>query len=203
MELDFSLDYNLWDNPVAVVLDGNSVPTALPAQPTDAERAPSNAEYVGTDLTFILPGVLLLADPVPGSIIVWDSVPYTVQTAEYDHIDRNWRCFSLNLRLVYGLSDQITIERAPIALDSLNSPVRNYVPVYSAIPAAVQLDDVEDVSDRGVKGKRSNYTITVDQQLILQADDRIHWGSLYLQYLDYIDSERLDELPKIKARHNP
>lgn len=179
--------------------------------PSWKERAASNAAYVGADLNWSIPSNRLNnlmsgsgERPKPGDYLTDSSdVVWTVIGADSEVLGTTWLLHTLNLAIVYDLRDIISIQRATVTYDATGGPVRTWPPdggstPYSSIAANVQKITDEMKEERGLIGFQGAYVVTVDRQVTLTRDDRIVFGSVYLDWTGTIrNPSRVDELPQI------
>ncbi len=217
MQFDFSADYLLYDNAEAITYQSvaaasrTSYPIATAVRLTKSakERAPSNAAYVGADLQWLVSGTLLPVPPKPGDQIQDAAgVLWTVQTADYEVLDKQYLLDCLNLAIVYQLQDTITIERPTISYDGSGVRVKTWPPTggstpYQNLAARVQPLDASLVDERGLRGLAVTHACIVSQQVSVTNEDRINLGGVYYEIRGYHNPARVDELPVIDAELVP
>lgn len=159
--LDYSLDYLLWDFPEAATLtsvrDGQdltaAVTHALRGQPSIKERAPTGGVYTGTDLLWLLPGVLLGGlTPKPGDTVTDAAgVIWTILQPEYDQLDQMWQCYAVALAIAHDLRDRVTLWKPATEQDAAGSRSSDHVQVGPERSARVQLVSEAPAEGRGKK----------------------------------------------------
>lgn len=184
LTMDFSADYELWDFTEAVTLRRRSktavadrpVATALRAQPSQRERAPSNGIYAGTDLAWHLPGPLLSSahPPRPGDqVLDAAEIVWTILSLDFDQADQVWRLYTLDLTLFHGLRDSGTFYGPDPSADNKDS-AGSYVPapiaVHSEVVCRLQELDTQPVEERGRRGELKRFVLYLAEDLDLQAD---------------------------------
>jgi head-tail adaptor len=228
MQLDLSQDYLSWDNTEAVQYASvrntdtmyDVIPMVRRRMLSAKELAASGGAYIGGDSAFLIPTPLLAAllaqerQPKPGDqILDAGGQTWTVLGAQGQKQDRTayqtWKCVCRNLAIVYDLQDLIDIQRATITYDAGGGKVKTWPSdgggstPYPSLPARVQLLTDEVVEERGMRGFRGTHAVIVSKQLSVTYEDRIKWGSVYLDIVGYHNPERIDELPVIDAMLPP
>lgn len=228
IELDHSRDYLAWDNTEAVRLTSRRkssaggdmtdlVPVARRRALTRRELAASRGVYVATDLVWEIPSdqiqALLLdrRQPKPGDLVEPEdgtAEQYTALEVKGQCRDaagyQTWVLTSRNLALHHDLRDLVDIQRPATSYDRSGTRLKLWPPEggstpYRSLPARVQLLTEELADERGIHGFKGTHAVIVGRPVDLTAEDRIKWGSTYLEILGLHNPERIDELPVIDA----
>ena len=219
--LDLSQDYLVWDNPEAITVevrtldcafgtsegDTFAVPTAKRRALTWKELAASGGAYTGQDTVWQIPQAVLPAGrplKVGDQVIDADSTRYTALDVSLGKWKQTWRLTTRNLAIAYGLRDTIDIQRAEVGYDQAGATVRTFPPaggrtIYAGLVARVQLVSREETDERGLRGLKALYQITIARAVSLVDEDRILWNGKYLDIKKYTQADRIDVLPVIDA----
>ncbi len=226
LEMDYSADFADWDlaEPVAVAsvgtaLDGapaaQSFVTALRAQPSVKERAPTGGVYAGSDLTWLLPAPLLLGlVPKPGDTITEQqpadrTVPgpapeltWTILTLGFDQLDRLWSCYAVNLVLAYQLRSAATFFRPVTNQDAAGSRKPSFFRLPADIPCRFQLTSEDVTQERGKRLWVGMYDVYLASEVtgitsewqVRDPDDHVY------EVLGTRNRQRIDELSLVQCR---
>lgn len=178
------------------------------------EQVASGGVYTGADLVWLLPAAVIPAGliPKPADVIVDDEgTRWTALSVERNKNRQTWRLTTRNLALAHQLDHTIDIQRADLGTDAAgglvrfwpdSSPSGGSTP-YAGISARVQLKTKEEVDQRGMRGFKETYEVTVDRQVKLTTNDRIKWtlagDMVYLDISGLHNPELIDQLPVIDA----
>lgn len=238
MQLDQSQDFRVWDNTETLTY----VSTQQAGDQVDAvrhvrrhlvgvkEAAASAGAYTAGDVLFYVPRVALrleLGEPKPGDVLLDDEqVRWTVLGVDKRKRDRRapqtYKLQARDLRLAFQLEDLVTIETPARSLDATGARVVAWVPKYELLPAKVQQLAEAESEERGLRGSKVTYSVTVDRQIkVTLGEDRIVWRKgllasagatavpddsdppVHLDITGYRNPERLDELPVMDAEVRP
>lgn len=195
------------------------VPAAKRRNLTSREMAASGGAYTADDLVWLLPDVLFPANlpSAPGDTIIElaDDSPDAQPGTRWTVLEAGWgknrqtrRLTCRDLVLSFQLRDLITIERPLLTQNASGAYLKQFpsdpgnpggVNLYTRLPARVQLISKDMALERGTKGLEGKYEIIVGHELDVTAEDRIVWGSTYLDIVGYTHAQRIDELPRVIA----
>ncbi len=208
MQVNQTADYLIWDNTEAGThvskRSGGDVETAIAiskSRPLNfKELAASNGVYTAKDRAWIIP-TALLSDAKPGD--KWrdgNNVTWTVLEAPKYCNDTRLKLICRDLVLANDLRDAIDIQRAAVTYDAAAGKVRTWPPSagstpYSGIPAKVQKITDELVMTLGIHGFKGNFAVIVGQDVTLSGNDRVKFGSTFLDIVGQHNPTRIDELP--------
>lgn len=172
-----------------------------------------NPVYVGAGLNWHLPAAVLPPGivPKPGDVLVdQDGVRWTVQETDKNKLGQTWKLVCLNLILAHDLRDSVDVQRPGIGTDAGGAPVRAWPPdgpgsstPYAAVPARVNLVREEPVDERGIRGMVRRYDVIVGVQMSVTLEDRILWGTQFLDVVGYRQAQRVDELSVLECVLKP
>ena len=96
-------------------------------------------------------------------------------------LQNRWMCAARNLRVVYGLEDTITIERATYVKGDAGAMEEKYSVWKTGVRARVQEDVVDMVVEAGAKRATKEITILMEDDYAITQRDRIkdRRGNLY------------------------
>lgn len=224
LTLDFSQDYLQWVNTESVTLQNPPFPggpkvtidVARRRALTYKELTASQGAYTSQDLALLVPTTLLPDGfrPKPGCKWIADGsdTEYTALEANPQKRDssdyQTWKLVSRNLALAYELADLIDIERPTLTYDTAGALVKEWPPKKGEVPyksllAKVQLQQEAMTDERLIRGFTGTHLVIVSKEIVIGPDDRIKWGSLYLEIVGYHNAQRIDELPVIDAELRP
>jgi len=204
----------------ARVKNPNTIDTGFQAKRRSihsAEKSPSGGAYMGYEVNWWVP----LSQFAPGSfspkaadvIVDADGNRWTVLRTLFNAPSQNWQLSCVNLVLALDLRDTINIERATITYDAAGSALKLFPAnapalqggevLYTNLPSRVQLLTQEILEERGIRGFKGTYAVTVGQEIAVTNEDRIAWRGRYLEIRGYHNATRLDELPVIDAELLP
>lgn len=209
MDLDFSDDWQIWDNKEAVDIittDGTeyTVRSVLFQDLTLKEQQASGGAYVASDRKVMVPRSLLSdydATLKPKDRITReDGSVWTILEVGLNTFETWWAATVRNLAIAFDLRDLLTVKRPVNTKDNALGRVATFANVYTSIPCKIQDDVSEDSDQFGKKITRRRFKIWVDRQLILTAEDQLvdQSGSLY-SFVDFRNTDQIGELPMITA----
>jgi hypothetical protein len=175
---------------------------------TSREKAASNAVYVGAELVWLLPAILIQGVVKPGDLITdGDGAIYTVLDTDLQALRSFWRLRTVNLSIAYDLQDQVDVQRGTVVDDGAGTPVKLFPPdggqtLYSAVPARVQPTTEEIRDERGIRGPVVKYDVIVSQSATgISTEDRLLWTARgrYLEIRGIRNPEKIDELPVLEC----
>lgn len=224
--LNVSLEHMAWDKPEPVYLETDRgasqeqrgrlssldfIPIAKRRDISTGEQASSGGVYTSAHTRWHLPAVLLTpgVQPKSGDVIIDASqTRWTVETANLQRLGQRWELVCINLIIAHGLRDTIDVQRAAISHDAAGAPVKTFPPAggvvaYRNLPCRVQLLSEEIAEERGIRGAKRKYAITVDRQIIIDTEDRIVWKGQVLDIVGYRNPELINDLPVIDALGKP
>jgi len=180
------------------------------------ELMSANGAYTGQDINWWFPqkSVPDGITPKPGDTIIdQDEVVWTVLETQLGKHGQTWKCVCRNLSIAYDLRDLITIELAGPVFDATGTvkrawPTEGGKVLYNNLACRVQPNSANIVTERGIQGEETTYTIIVSRQLHLfdLRECRIRWTTSrdrvdkYLDAVSYTEAERITDLPKIEAK---
>lgn len=214
MVINYSMPtaYSAWARAEAITLrkldatpGGNAVTDtavsdAHKSVPSRAEKVPSGGSYQELEVVWRLPAALLGGvEPFPADqIIDGDSVVWTITEVSYANLTQEYRCDALNLSLY--LADQITIERPIFTRNAFKLAVPAWGAIYSAVSARVQpADETPEVEASSQLFVRT-FDVFVAQQLDLQSNDRVLYGTDYYEILGHSNARRIGDLTQLRIR---
>jgi hypothetical protein len=195
--------------------DAIPVPVAKRRNVQAQELAASAGAYQGSDQVWLLPQAVLLPGLVPalGDAIQdaagnrWTCISLTAGKR-----GQTWRLTCRNLTIAYALQDLVSVERPGISYDLAGVPTKAWPSgpgprggevVYQNVPCRVQPKAQELQDERAVQGFTFTHEIVLSQELALTWDDRLKWGSLYLDVTGYRQVDQVDQLPIVEAVIQP
>ena len=228
----FAYDWQAWDQTEAVVYERPrrnpppANPTLLPPflvttakrrAITIRERLASGGAYVGSDVNWHLPSVLLPSgwEVQPADVLTDpDKERWTVLDVAHNKLKQTWRATCRNLSLAYNLADRINIERATISYDLAGAAVKTFpsdsqeggTTLYAGLKVRMQPDQKQIVDERAIRGMTTRYNVIVEKEVeVITNEDRIYWPATqqYLEIIGYRQSEQIGELPIIEAHLVP
>lgn len=227
LPFDTSTDYLCWENLEEVRvypaprLDLTSFPVlkAKRRAPSMRELVQGNGAYTGDDLVWIVPALELQQGPLgfefhPADVLrdhrvdPYEPVEWTVLSAAWNKLRQTWRLMTRSLALNFNLRDSVTILRPFIGYGSGAEPVFNWAQataIVTGIAAQVQPMSAAPETHNEVIETAVRYTVTLGQQVRLQAFDRIQatikatGETILLMFERHTNQNRLDELPSLQC----
>lgn len=217
LDRDLTTDYQVWDNRECMDFvsrrnTGNVTyadVTVLRRAPNYKELATSNGAYTATDVVFLCPRTLLGATPKPGDHwLDTDGTTYTVLELAKNAFTSFYRMITRDLVLAYDLRDTIDIQRATVSYDAAGGKVRTFPPVNGSTPYAALAAKAQKITETltlalGIDGFKGDYAVTIAQDVSLTDNDRVKWGSIYLDIVGVKNPSRIDELPVLDCVLQP
>lgn len=191
--------------PVTVVRRGTSIATAVPHAwrhaASSKEAAPSNGQYVRSDLHWWLPQAECAAAPRLGDEILDASDErWTVLAIAGPGPSGRWRCDCRNLVIAHRLDQAVIIEEVAYSKGEGGAAVATWTTWRSGVrariqPAEVQVEDVLRMPQAVKK-----YLIFIADELPLTSAHRIKAadGALY-RVTGWTAAQRIGELQTIQA----
>ena len=242
MNLDLSDEWLVWDQLEPVTLTSTrrtgpvheQVSNVRKKAVTVKDAAVSFGAYQHGDTFFYVPAVLLgstFGDPKPGDVVLdGNQDRYTVLQVEVRRKDgfraQTYKLTARNLAIAFDLKDSIDIESPIMMLDKAGANyVTNWEIRYRDLPARVQKISDALAEERGIKGFKGTFQVTLDRQVIVAAHDRVAWyGTLmniertefhgqlgrdtnapvkYLAIVGVKNPEHIAELPVLDCEESP
>src|SRR5262245_48595537 len=132
MQIDFSQDYQVWDNTqnaTLIATSGDEIDLFNVAKHaiTLKEAAASNGAYTTSDAIFTLPGPAVDPDFPPAAgykLVDAAGVRWTVLETNQSDFDTVWKLTCRNLKLHFDLRDLIHYEEPVLAKDAAGAKVK-------------------------------------------------------------------------------
>lgn len=220
LDLDFSDDYAIYDDPEQVVYEQprrglapilTPVPNAIRLVLSVRERYASGGAYQSGDVKWLLPANVLPQGfaAAPGGVVVdSEGARYTVLDHTWERLQKIWECNCRNLAIAFNLRDRVSIERPEISYDAAGAAVKTFPPyggkvIYSGILARVQHTEESIVDERGIRGFSTRYDVIVDRQVEITTDDRVLWNGKIMDIIGHRNDGRIDDLPVVETVLKP
>lgn len=161
----------------------------------------SEGAAVQADVVWHLQLPMGVTAPQLGDVVVdqQESRWTILETEELVKLGR-WKCVARELRLAYGCSDRVDIDR-PVWGDTGSGPeIVDWTPICAALPVSIRLDEMVLDTLTTPPTKQLFYQIVLSEMIALEPDDRLtaEDGKSYrLQSLQ--QAERIDALPIVVA----
>ena len=181
-------------------------------------KSPSEGTYAGYERNWHFETVMLPngLSPKPGDAIIQkDKTRWVILSVDNLRNGYHCQCGTVNLVLALDLRDTVDIERASIAYTDAGVKLKNFPPasggtlLYSGVAAQVQLLNEDVIDQRGLRGFKGDYAVTVGIPTpLVTSEDRIRWTdtdgiSRYLDIKAVKNPDRIDELWVIDAELRP
>lgn len=209
--LDFSDDWEIWDNVESVALVTGVRTNAFTNWTVTGKRLPisykelvaSAGAYTMQDITWLIPTKHLPANANPrlgDRIEPADGTSWTVTEATLNTLKSYWRLTTRNLVLVHGLADTANLMRPENQQDSVGARLPVYANVSGSTSLPIRVQETEAVVENR-NGKRQatrKFTGYVGRRIYPQANDRIVTsdGTIY-QLTGWRNADRLDLLMEL------
>jgi head-tail adaptor len=215
--LDLTSDYLVFDGLESVTFTSKKaagnvqtvISKALGRAPTYRELSVSQGVYTAQDKVWIVPKTLLdPTTPKPADFITAGSDNWTALEVKKTALGSSWWMLTRNLVLAADLRDTIDIQRAAVTYDAAGGKVRTFPAAggttpYQSLPAKVQKLTEALKIVLGVEGFQGTYAVIVSQELTITEDDRVKFGSLFLDIVGMKNPSRIDELPVLDCVLQP
>lgn len=212
LTLDFSADWEVWDNIERVELlsvsRGSDEPTAIRAAVrstlTAAEAQASYGVYRKDDVKWTIPGVMLSGvTPKPRDVILdANSNRYTILDAAFEFLDGGWELTTRNLVISEGLDQTMTVQEAAVTYDGSGGAVRSWSTLYSGVACRAQPQELDIADERSLRAQQTRYLVFCERQLP-NLDVRecrlVIAGVGTLDVIRATNPERIDELFTVEA----
>ncbi len=229
LPLGIAHDFTAWDGTEPVTLEStragrgprlDTVAVAKKRNVRGREKSPSQGTYVGYEVNWHLPTVMLSAGlvPKPGDALLEEGGRrWTVLTVDANRLGYTYSCGCVDLVLANDLRELIDIERATIEHDAAGVPRKRFPTgtepllggswVGKQVPASVQLTEAEPSDQRGLRAFKGRYDVVLGSPLEVTIEDRVRWvENGVTRYLDVVgirNPTRIDELIVLTCEARP
>lgn len=230
LRLGIAHEHTAWDGTQAVTLESvragrgprlDHVGTAKRRNIRGAEKSPSQGTYVGYEVNWHLPTVLLSPGltPKPGdAILEEDGRRWTVLTVAANRQGYTYACGCVDLVLANDLREAIDIERPTVEYDAGGFARKRYPSgtepdlggsyVARNLAASVQLTQAAREDQRGVRGFLGTYDVVLGAPVEVTMEDRVKWtdekGNVrYFDIRSIRNPTRIDELMVLECEARP
>lgn len=213
MSLDFSEDWEIWDNVeevtyTSVTNSGDveyTVRRALKRAVSAREASMSRGAYRTDDVNWIVPRPELptVKPQLRDRITDDDGTVWTVLNFADMGLRASWRMTCRALSIVEQLRDTMTIERPTYIQDDSGARQAIWAAVYSDEPCRLQPQASQVSEERGLRGFKTSFTLFVSRELSITNEDRVLVNGTYYEVRAYRQSERIDQLPQLDVELPP
>lgn len=177
-----------------------TVANAIRGALSRSEIAASNGAYTGQDVTYRFRAQDCTITPKPGDKVVYSGAVWTVLQSQTIVWGRSHRLICRNLSIAYDLRDEVDIQRPAITRDTAGGLVKAWPPsggrvVYTGLKAKVQLLSEAKEEYLDVAGFTGQYSVYVDDQIVIQPTDRLKWGTIFLEIKTIRNPNQIAQLP--------